>query len=77
MKKTFKFYFCNRVLAMFYVWAAILCYCAFISTNVYLNEAAIYIGGLCVVTAFACYDGCATPNAQERLFMRKLNKIFA
>lgn len=76
MRKLAKFFFVNRFIYTILLWCAILCYCCFVSTNVYVNEIVIFIGLMLVVTLFAYIEDACKLNEQEQTFLRKLSSIF-
>lgn len=42
---------CNRIAAIFVVWACLLAWCVFYSTNVYVNAFVLYFGFMAVILA--------------------------
>lgn len=67
MKKTI-----NRFKALLVLWAVVLVFCAFISTNVYLNGFIIFCGILAMALAFGRVE--KDMNDAEKGFFEKLSR---
>lgn len=65
----------NRISVILAVWCVILAYCAFISTNVYLNAFLICTGFILAILA-AAYLFDAGLNKKEEKFLNKGLKLF-
>lgn len=65
----------NRISVILVIWCAILGYCAFISTNVYLNIFLISVGFILAIlaAAFVLDKGL---NRKEEKFLNKGLKLF-
>lgn len=65
----------NRISVILVVWCVILAYCAFISTNVYLNAFLISVGFILAIlaAAFVLDKGL---NRKEEKFLNKGLKLF-
>ena len=65
----------NRISVILAVWCVILAYCAFISTNVYLNAFLISVGFILAIlaAAFVLDKGL---NRKEEKFLNKGLKLF-
>lgn len=64
----------NRFYILFALWAILLGYCAFISTNVYFNAIAIF-GGFCALVLGVAYV-LDNMNEKEKKFFNKIAKTF-
>lgn len=64
----------NRFKVMFALWAMLLAYCTFISTNVYFNAVIIFVGAM--LTILACAHICETMTEKEETFFNKLGTFF-
>ena len=64
----------NRFKVLFAMWAFLLAYCAFISTNVYFNAIAIF-GGLCALILGFAYV-LDNMNGKEKRFFNRIAKTF-
>jgi len=62
----------NRFKVLFALWAILLGYCAFISTNVYFNACAIFVGFCALICGF-CYVEEHMNEKEERFFNNTLN----
>ena len=64
----------NRFKVLFAVWALLLAYCAFVSTNVYFNVCAIFGGSCALIWGFACI--AENMNEKEKRFFNRIAKTF-
>lgn len=65
----------NRISVILAIWCAVLAYCAFISTNVYLNAFLLSTGFILAILA-AAYLFDAGLNKKEEKFLNKGLKLF-
>lgn len=64
----------NRFKILFFLWGALLYYCAVISTNVYINAILLFFGFMLLLCGFAYVD--ENKNEKEEKFSEKLANIF-
>ena len=64
----------NRFIVLFAVWALLLAYCAFVSTNVYFNVCAVF-GGFCALILGFAYV-LDNMNGKEKRFFNRIAKTF-
>lgn len=64
----------NRFKVLLILWAIVLCYCVFISTDIYFNGIAIFCGFCAFVLGFAYVEKSMTEN--EERFFNKIIKLF-
>ena len=64
----------NRFKLILALWVALLGFCAFISTNVYVNDFLLFFGLCGVVYAFARVD--ENKNKKESIFINKWESFF-
>ena len=64
----------NRFKVLFALWAILLGYCAFISTNVYFNAFAIFFGFCALICGFAYVE--ENMNEKEERFFNNLANVF-
>jgi hypothetical protein len=64
----------NRFIVLFAVWALLLAYCAFVSTNVYFNVCAVF-GGFCALILGFAYV-LDNMNESEKRFFNRIAKTF-
>ena len=62
----------NRFKVLFALWAILLGYCAFFSTNVYFNVCAIFVGFHALICGF-CFVEKNMNKKEERFFNNMLN----
>lgn len=74
MNTKIKFYIKNRFMNLLSVWVVLLMFCC-INSNANVNGVLIAVGFVCVVLGFSYMIDKCKYNAQERLFVRKLNKL--
>ena len=64
----------NRFKVLFAMWAFLLAYCAFVSTNVYFNAFALFFGFCALILGFAYVEEHMTEK-EERFFNNLANKF--
>lgn len=64
----------NRFNIIFALWAIVLGWCAFFSTNVYVNAIVLFFAFLFMVCCMAYVD--EHQNEKEEKFLNKLSRLF-
>ena len=60
----------NRIIVIFALWATLLAFCVFVSTNVYLNTFALTCGFFCAIFSISYVSH--NMNDKELRFFNKL-----
>lgn len=71
MANIIKFYAKNRFMWLGFVWVAVLCLAC--SCDPHISVCALAVGLMCIIGCFGYIDECCSLQAQERLFLKKLN----
>lgn len=64
----------NRFKVLFALWAILLGYCVFVSTDVYFNAIAIFCGSYALILGFAYVED--NMSEKEKTFFNKLVNKF-